>query len=256
MRMAKLMLAGMTMCAAAIAQTASVPAAPASRSESILAQRLAEPPGQVVTGEPYTATSVTRTDQTLADGTHIHHELVEKIARDMEGREWIENIVSPAKGDVPELRMIIVTDPMAGTRTTWSEGGEPRYARKEAMVVKMAPLKVNATPAPRTIVHKPIGITTHEDLGQQSIEGLMATGMSWTTVIPAGALGNDQPITTTHETWTSAEPKLVLRSMSSDPRTGTMTMELKDLSREDPLITVFQPPADYTIRDITPPAMP
>jgi hypothetical protein len=40
----------------------------------------------------------------------------------------------------------------------------------------------------------------------------------------------------------------VVREIYTDPRTGVRTSELKDLSRENPPITMFQPPDGYTIK--------
>ena len=50
-----------------------------------------------------------------------------------------------------------------------------------------------------------VGKTTREDLGQQTIEGVSATGTRTTTEIPAGAIGNEQPIKIVSEQWFSPE---------------------------------------------------
>jgi hypothetical protein len=49
-----------------------------------------------------------------------------------------------------------------------------------------------------------------EQLGSQTIDHVVATGERTTTATPAGRIGNDVPITDTHEVWTSNEMKLVL----------------------------------------------
>ena len=46
---------------------------------------------------------------------------------------------------------------------------------------------------------------TKEDLGHQVIEGVTVKGTRTTTVIPAGAIGNEQPITVTSEEWLSPD---------------------------------------------------
>ena len=46
---------------------------------------------------------------------------------------------------------------------------------------------------------------TKEDLGEQVIEGVTAKGTRTTTVIPAGAIGNELPITVTSEEWFSPD---------------------------------------------------
>lgn len=89
-----------------------------------------------------------------------------------------------------------------------------------------------------------------EDLGQQSIEGVLVTGKRVTTTIPTGKIGNDRPIVVVHEEWRSPELKIVVKTIDTDPRTGEQTMELQGLSRADPDPTLFQAPAGYEVKDM------
>ena len=54
------------------------------------------------------------------------------------------------------------------------------------------------------------GQTTREELGQQTIEGVMASGTRSTTEIPAGAIGNEQPIEIVSEQWSSPELQVLV----------------------------------------------
>jgi hypothetical protein len=89
-----------------------------------------------------------------------------------------------------------------------------------------------------------------EELGQQSIEGVLVTGKRVTTTIPIGEVGNDRPIVVVHEEWRSPELKIVVKTIDTDPRTGEQTMELQGLSRADPDPALFQAPAGYQVKDM------
>jgi hypothetical protein len=89
-----------------------------------------------------------------------------------------------------------------------------------------------------------------EQLGQQSIEGVLVTGKRVTTTIATGAVGNDRPIVVVHEEWRSPELKIVVKTIDSDPRTGEQTMELQELARADPDPSLFQAPAGYQVKDM------
>jgi hypothetical protein len=90
---------------------------------------------------------------------------------------------------------------------------------------------------------------SHESLGSQTIEGVLAEGSRTTVTYAIGAVGNDRPITTVSETWTSPELKTVLLSKNSDPRNGDSTTRLTNISRLEPDASLFQIPSDYEIVD-------
>jgi hypothetical protein len=88
-----------------------------------------------------------------------------------------------------------------------------------------------------------------EDLGQQVVEGVMARGTRTTTTIPAGEIGNVQPIEIVSEQWFSDDLKVLVMTRHADPRTGVTTYKLINVSLADPARTLFEVPADYTVRD-------
>jgi hypothetical protein len=89
-----------------------------------------------------------------------------------------------------------------------------------------------------------------EQLGQQSIEGVLVTGKRVTTTIATGKLGNDRPIVVVHEEWRSPELQIVVKTIDTDPRTGVQTLELQGLSRGDPEAALFQAPDGYKVQDM------
>jgi hypothetical protein len=93
--------------------------------------------------------------------------------------------------------------------------------------------------------------TTTEDLGTQIIEGIQAEGKRHTTTWPAGAIGNDRPISNMHETWRSPELKEDILRKSDDPRSGEFTFKLLNINRSEPDPSLFEVPPGYTVKDET-----
>lgn len=89
-----------------------------------------------------------------------------------------------------------------------------------------------------------------KSLGTQTIEGVEATGTQSVMTIPAGAIGNEQPIKIVSEQWYSPALQVVVMSKRSDPRTGEMVYRLTQLDRGEPAAALFQVPSDYTIKDM------
>jgi hypothetical protein len=87
------------------------------------------------------------------------------------------------------------------------------------------------------------------DLGAQTVEGVPAQGTRITRTIEAGQIGNALPLVITTETWYSPELKVLVSSKSSDPRIGDTTYKLTNIQRAEPDPSLFQVPADYTVRD-------
>jgi hypothetical protein len=88
-----------------------------------------------------------------------------------------------------------------------------------------------------------------ESLGQKTIDGVPADGSRTTTVIPAGAIGNQQPITVVAEQWFSLDLEILLLTRHSDPRTGESTYTLSNITRGEPAAGLFDVPSDYTITE-------
>jgi hypothetical protein len=88
-----------------------------------------------------------------------------------------------------------------------------------------------------------------ESLGTQILEGVEVVGRRFTHTIPEGAQGNDRPMTSIQETWTSPTLKVTVLSKNTDPRSGESTMKLTDIVASEPDPALFQPPADYTVVD-------
>ncbi|OON59710.1 hypothetical protein B0920_20720 [Massilia sp. KIM] len=93
-----------------------------------------------------------------------------------------------------------------------------------------------------------------KELGTREFSGVKAQGRQRSYEIPAGEIGNRNPITVSSETWSSPELRVVVYDKRSDPRSGETVYRLEDLKREEPAAALFTVPSDYTVRDVmTPP---
>lgn len=88
-----------------------------------------------------------------------------------------------------------------------------------------------------------------EKLENRNVEGVLAEGTRTTVTIPAGAIGNEQPINIVSERWYSPELQVVVMTKHSDPRHGETVYTLKNINRSEPAATLFQVPGDYTVKD-------
>jgi hypothetical protein len=94
-----------------------------------------------------------------------------------------------------------------------------------------------------------------ESLGTQNIEGVAAEGTRTTVTIPAGEIGNEQPINIVTESWYSPELQVTVMRKHTDPRHGEMNYRLTNIKRSEPDRSLFEVPADYTIKESVSPRM-
>jgi len=86
-------------------------------------------------------------------------------------------------------------------------------------------------------------------LERKTMEGILVEGRKTTTVIPAGQVGNEQPLTIVSEEWRSPELGVLVLTRHLDPRTGESTYRLTNILRGEPESSLFTVPPDYEIRD-------
>jgi len=233
-----------------------------------------------VLGAPYSATITNESVQTLADGNRLVQTSTGTTARDSQGRTRQDTVLPPignlSAANAPHL--IFIHDPVAQTSYTLNltektaqkmpalpllagsttgvtgatvtmrviEGNGAPLPPSDAMPTTMA------APAPGIFFEKHL-ITSEqdqgntEDLGSQTIEGVLVNGVRTTHTIPAGQIGNDRPIAIATEVWTSPDLKTVVYSKRSDPRMGEQTFRLTNIVRTEPSPSLFTVPADFKI---------
>lgn len=244
--------------------------------------------GRTIPNAPYSAEAVTESTQVLADGNRINRKSVTRVYRDGEGRTRREEmndagtVISVSIVD-PVAHLTYVLNP--ASRTAYRDGvriviPDGRGAGAEGMRVRSAEGAVTTTveperirqkveegarlreatpgppppppppPAERALIERSAaGSTSREDLGTQNIEGVAATGSRTTTTIPAGAIGNLQPIKVVAEEWFSSDLGVIVMTKYSDPRVGETVYRLQSIVRAEPDRSLFTLPADYTLKE-------
>jgi hypothetical protein len=86
-------------------------------------------------------------------------------------------------------------------------------------------------------------------LERKTLEGIPVEGRKTTTTIPAGQVGNEQPLIITSEEWRSPDLNLLVMTRHADPRTGESTYRLTNIIRAEPDRSLFMVPPDYTVKD-------
>ncbi len=228
--------------------------------------------GDTVENAPYSAEAVTESVQTLADGNRIVHESRSTIHRDRAGRTRRElglAVVGPlVGGGAPQGRNVQISDPQEGV--SYMLDMENRKAFRTPMPrIRIAPARAGAgvidntfqiaLPPPtagaaqgQVFLQRTVGgfaAPVVEEPGTQVMEGVEVLGTRSTVAIPAGAIGNDLPISVLSERWHSPELKVLVLSRQRDPRFGETTYRLPNIVRSEPSADVFQVPPDFTLVD-------
>jgi hypothetical protein len=92
------------------------------------------------------------------------------------------------------------------------------------------------------------GKATTTSLGEKEFDGVRAEGKSSVRTIPAGEIGNRNPIIVTSESWYSPELQVTVYSRQNDPRYGETVYRLTNIRRGEPAADLFKVPAEYAKR--------
>jgi hypothetical protein len=86
-------------------------------------------------------------------------------------------------------------------------------------------------------------------LEHKTIEGVPVEGRKTTTTIPAGQVGNEQPLNIVSEQWRSPDLNILVMTRHVDPRSGESTYRLTNIIRAEPDRSLFMVPPDYEVKD-------
>lgn len=230
-------------------------------------------------GAPFCATVTTEHTQAFADGNRIHTTDSSSVCRDSEGRTRREaslNLLGAAAQN-PAPKLVTIVDPVAGYR--YMLDSESKTAHRFPIVSNAKSVSTNGqsvalpdkgervmfyqrvgTAGPNTAVGGNVMFRstgrvpddpapTTENLGDQTIEGIHATGTRMTTTIPAGQMGNEQPILVTSERWYSADLKATVMTKHIDPWAGELRTQFTNVSASEPDSSLFRVPSDYRVVD-------
>jgi hypothetical protein len=231
-----------------------------------------------VTGAPYSAQIVTESVQPFADGNSITHTSTSTVYRDSLGRTRHEqniNVVGPVQLSGSPIQFITIDDPVSGVHytlnpskmiaTQFTTSGTMSATSGDTLPRKIIPddhgdvsmtyffsgdnvtfggRGGSVSVAPSKV--SPDNVTT-ESLGADTMQGLSVLGTRVTRTIPAGQIGNTQPILIVTDKWYSQDLQIEVKTVHSDPRTGTTTTALINLVRGEPNPSLFTVPPGYTI---------
>jgi hypothetical protein len=228
--------------------------------------------GRIIPNAPYSAEAVTESTQVLADGNRINRKSATRVYRDGEGRTRREEL-----NDSGTVVSVSIVDPVAhvtyvlnpASRTAYRDsvriampggfgtgaegmrgrGPEPVTTATTLEAQERVKQKVEEAARMREGGPGAPGSTSREELGTQNIEGVPATGSRTTTTIPAGAIGNLQPIKVVAEQWFSSDLGVLVMTKHSDPRVGETIYRLQSIVRAEPDRSLFTLPPDYTLKE-------
>jgi hypothetical protein len=194
---------------------------------------------KTITGAPFSATQTTQHTQTLSNGNTIQRQNTAQVYRDNEGRVRIESsFTETTSSGTQTVSEITLYDPVAGF---------VYRLNPQKMTGVQSPIRQRpAPPAGSTPPSNP-NVTTVSLGTNNNINGVTATGTQVTRTIPAGTVGNTQPIQIVRVTWVSTTLQIPVQVIVTDPRTGTQTMNLTNIVQTEPTSTLFVVPSGYTI---------
>ena len=169
------------------------------------------------------------------------------IVRDSAGRIYQERwlLMPKNSGEAAQMTAIQIDDPVAGLfytcmvfnktcRITSSYRGLAHYQPEKMKSGRLANGK---------------GSFLHEDLGSQSVAGLLCHGFRDTVTIDPGIYGNDTPMATAREFFYSPELGFNLSSTLDSAQLGRQVFTVTDLNTNEPESKRFQPPDGYKLMD-------
>lgn len=233
-----------------------------------------------IKGAPFCATVVTEHTQSLSDGNRIHTTDSSTLCRDGEGRTRRDaglNLLGAGQ-ETAAPKLVTIVDPVAAVR--YLLDSENKIAQKMPLMKEVRTIDADGSASAHgpaegkqvmiyqragssggdvmfnDVTVKKIGpdsgenTPSSENLGDQTFDGIHATGTRITTTIPAGKMGNEKPITVTSERWYSPELKVTVMTKHNDPWAGELKTELKSVNAAEPDASLFTVPADYKVVDV------
>jgi hypothetical protein len=232
------------------------------------------------TGAPYSGDQIEVVVQRLADGSELtQRKYVGREYRDSAGRTRTEHFaLSDDPNSNPAPSFVDIADPVANVQyrletrnkiaRRWDMAkipgpenavfapvgishGEglpdaPPPRTMSASARPAAPTGPPPTPPPGAI--RATGMSM-ERLGTRVIDGITTEGTRTSNSQPRGPMGETLATPIVSEQWTATDLRVTLFSKMSDPRLGETTRSWLHFSREEPPITLFQPPPDYRVVD-------
>ena len=198
---------------------------------------------------PFSLVLQTEWIKTLSDGGTMTLVNKRRIARDSSGRIYQERWLLVPKMGKAQSRMttIQIYDPVKHVHYACFMTPKRECTLNNYSVSTNAIYKFQGPPTGP--LRGDTGYAIHDDLGQQFIQGLEATGTRDRVTYNPGVMGNDQKMTVEREFWFSPQLGFNLLSKLSDPRVGTETFTVTELLTSEPDAQLFNLPEGFKVID-------
>ena len=213
--------------------------------------RIGGAPDHPIVGLPFCGDLSVSTVQHLANGQALTHQVTGRICRSATGLERYEASFPATDPAQPATTLICLVDHEKHIATNLN-------ARLQTAAVQHLPDNAAVTvaflPQPRTPgtpAAKPADTVT-TDLGTRRDGPLDLTGKRITTTIPAGRMGNDQPILIVTDAWAAEALHLIVSEETRDPINGDRTTHLTNIRTEEPDPALFLVPDGYRVTERSP----
>jgi hypothetical protein len=178
------------------------------------------------------------------NGTAINLKTTRLMARDSVGRIYTESrqLVPASSTVAPVILRANIYDPQTRVSTLLL----PRGKLYRSRVINRPPSseppgQLDASAAGANLPTSQF--TKQEDLGAREMSGLQVHGVREMQTIPAS--GGGEPVVVMDEYWYSDYLHINLMLKHSDPRTGSVTMTLTQVSQQEPDPSLFKVPDGY-----------
>jgi TonB family protein len=194
---------------------------------------------------PFTGVIVVERTTVRNDAPVVNLKTTRDVARDSQGRVYnvFRELVPASESGAPPIVRIHFYDPQTRSYSYLYPSRKVYMTGTVNHPPAAEPADLLASPAGNSV---PLNqFTKLEDLGTQSIAGVSAHGVSEIQTIPAASSGTGNEIVLTAEYWYSDDLHINVVIKHNDPRTGSVSMTLTQVTRGDPDPSLFQIPEDY-----------
>ena len=185
-------------------------------------------------------------EQTIvrSDGFVMQFKSTRAVARDTRGRihNELRALIPVSSANTPDVLNILLYDPQTRISTEIDVRKRTFWTRTVNHPPSTEPPSIRfAAPDGNAPSNE---FTQQEDLGIRDIEGVPAHGIRESQTIADGKDGKE--VVMTDEYWYSQELRMNLMVKHSDPRKGTTTMTVTQVTRTEPDPAFFAIPEGYT----------
>lgn len=200
-----------------------------------------------IPNQPFSAIVTTERTALRRNGSVAQLKSIRAVARDTRGRihNELRAFIPIASGDTPAILRIHLYDPQTRIST------EINVPKRIFWTITMNHPPSTEPPSIRFAAPDgntpPNEFTRQEDLGYRDIDSVPAHGIRESQTITDGDTGKQ--VTITDEYWYSQDLRIYLLIKHSDPRKGTTTMTVSQITRTEPDPGFFEIPEGYTRPD-------